>query len=795
MQFLKSLQKVPPLTLWLLAIASSALMTYIIVSGMAWLLEGKVNFGYILTAFVASFSVNGTIIGILTFIFSQLREAAEQQQVLVEKLKKSQQQAEMALSASHSAVWDYSLESGKVRFSEGWSQILGGETEPSETTPDELLGRFLPEERKTVRTAFIRALRKKAGDSYNIEQMVRKNDGDYIWIVGEGRVVERDATGRPLRMLGIARDISDRKRAENEVRIAATAFDSQEGMLITDSNATIQRVNNAFTRITGFSAEEIVGQNPRVLSSGRQSKEFYTNMWRELSRTGVWSGEIWNRRKNGEIYPEYLSITAVRDRSGSITNYVASMSDITLRKKSEEEIQRLAYYDHLTGLPNRRLLMERLQQALVSSGRRKWGGALLFIDLDNFKTLNDTQGHSIGDYLLQQVAQRLTACVREGDSVARLGGDEFVIMLVELNDELPEASMQAMTIGEKIITSLGRSYRIGDHEHVCTASIGITLFQGRERKCEVLLRQADIAMYQAKHAGRNTLRFFDQAMQESINIRAAMEGELRKALDRRQFSLYYQAQVDAKGRVEGVEALLRWQHPEYGMVSPAKFIPLAEETGLIGQIGLWVLDTACAQLAKWKQNEKFHNLSIAVNISAEQFHLPDFVYMVKETVRRHDINATRLKLELTESLAIENIESTVEKMEILKEVGISFSLDDFGTGYSSLAHLKRLSLDQIKIDQSFVRNILRDNADKVMVMAITSLGMNFELHIIAEGVETQEQFRLLHRCGCESFQGYLFSKPVPVDEFEAWVMNRPDTHATSEIKMHAQGTPPKQFFN
>jgi diguanylate cyclase (GGDEF)-like protein/PAS domain S-box-containing protein len=888
MPIIQFLQKLTAFKLWLLTIVISVAMSGVIVVGMGFLLKGTVPGDYLLTGFVTSMVVSAIIVAILTLLLSQLKRDAESRQALIDRLGKSEERAKDAMQASHSALWELDVITGRVHLSEAWSQFLGDGREQTDTTLRALAERVPVEEREMVRAAIVGAVKGTESSNYKVEHRVRKKDGSYIWVASEGQVIERDGSGRALRMIGInrditerreaetefrtivqatgdgffmftvpdgrilevnpaycamsgysleellsmsvfdivemygreqienniemirsgkpmridsrhrrrdgsvfdvevssrymdvrggvivtfIRDISDRKQAEREVRIAAAAFESQDGMLITDANATIQRVNNAFTEITGYSAEEVVGRNPNLLTSGRHDKAFYAAMWKSLIKTGSWTGEIWNRRKNGELYPEHLTITSVKDRDGGVINYVASLADITMRKKSEAEIQRLAYYDHLTNLPNRRLLMERLHQALVASGRRKWGGALLFIDLDNFKNLNDTQGHDVGDLLLQQVAARLTSCIREGDSVARLGGDEFVVMLLELSSHPIVASEQAKTVGEKIIAVLSETYRLAEHEYVCTASIGITLFQGREQEAEALLRQADIAMYQSKHAGRNALRFFDQKMQESLNVRASLEAELRKALERGQLKPYYQVQVNAKGKPEGVEVLLRWLHPELGPVPPVQFIPLAEETGMIIQIGAWVLDAACAQIKLWQGREPFRNLVVAVNISAEQFYQQDFVEQVQFVIRKHNINPMLLKLELTESLAVQDIESAIRKMHVLKEIGVSFSLDDFGTGFSSLSYLKRLPLDQIKIDQSFVRNITNDNADKVMVMAITGLGMNFELNIIAEGVETEAQFKLLHRFGCENFQGYLFSKPLPVEQFEEWVLKR-----------------------
>jgi diguanylate cyclase (GGDEF)-like protein len=490
-------------------------------------------------------------------------------------------------------------------------------------------------------------------------------------------------------------------------------------------------------------------------------------MWETLLRIGTWQGEIWDRRKNGEVYLKWLTITAVKDSNGTATHYVGTHIDITERKAAEEEIKSMAFYDPLTRLPNRRLLMDRLQQALVSSARRDRNGALLFIDLDNFKVLNDTLGHNVGDLLLQQVALRLVSCVREGDTVARLGGDEFVVMLEDLSEQPIEAAEQTEAIGEKILATLNQPYLLATHEHRSTPSIGISLFSSHDQSHEELLKQADIAMYQAKKAGRNTLRFFDPKMQDAINARAALEGELRRALEGRQFHLYYQIQVDSSHRPLGAEALLRWIHPERGLVFPSQFITVAEETGLILPIGLWVLETACARLKAWQQDALTRDLVLAVNVSAQQFHKTDFVAQVQAAVQHHAINPMLLKLELTESMLLENIEDTIATMNALNKIGVQFSLDDFGTGYSSLQYLKRLPLDQIKIDQSFVRDIVFDSSDKAIVCAIIAMTQSLNLSVIAEGVETEEQRQLLLDKGCTHYQGYLFGKPVPIEQFEA----------------------------
>ena len=559
----------------------------------------------------------------------------------------------------------------------------------------------------------------------------------------------------------------ERKMIEEKLQVAATAFESQEGMLVTDANRKILRVNSAFTQITGYSENEIVGEHPGKLSSpDHHDKVFYANMWESIINTGSWEGEVWNRHRDGHDYLAHFTFTAVKDRYGKTVNYVATLVDITSRKLAEDEIQHLAYYDSLTGLPNRRLLMDRLKQALVNSARGKGGGAILFLDLDHFKTLNDTLGHDVGDLLLKQAAERLTTCVREGDTVARIGGDEFVIMLEGLSDSIFEAARQAEIICEKILNVLNQAYQLNTYEYHSTTSIGATLFSGHEVGTDELLKQADIAMYQSKTAGRNAIRFFDPVMQEVINNRAVLERELHKAFDNNQFQLHYQLQVNNLGQALGAEALIRWMHPERGMVLPFHFISLAEEIGLILPIGKWVIETACAQLKTWQQSSFTKDIVLSINVSAKQFRQPDFVEQLQDAVNRHGINPSMLKLELTESLLLEDVEEIIATMTTLRELGVQFSLDDFGTGYSSLMYLKRLPLNQLKIDQSFVRDLMTDVSDQAIVHTIIAMAKSLSLDIIAEGVETEEQQQFLLNKGCTCYQGYLFSRPLPIMQFE-----------------------------
>jgi diguanylate cyclase (GGDEF)-like protein/PAS domain S-box-containing protein len=563
---------------------------------------------------------------------------------------------------------------------------------------------------------------------------------------------------------------AEHSRAEEQIQIAATAFEAQEGIVITDADQVVLRVNRAFTDITGYPADEVIGLTPRLLSSGHHDASFYRAMWNRINAEGSWQGEIWNRRKDGDLYPEWLTITVVKNAQGQVTHYVGTMIDITERKEAEQKIEHLAFYDLLTGLPNRRLFVDRLQQAMAGSARNKRMGALLFVDLDNFKIVNDTCGHDVGDRLLIEVARRLDSCVRDGDTISRLGGDEFVAMLEDLSEQPQEAAAQARLVASKVLETLNQPYAIAGRVHHSTPSIGATLFVGNQDSVDELLKQADIAMYQAKSAGRNTLRFFDPEMQAAVAARASLESDLRQGIDGHEFILYYQPQVDDSRRIIGAEALLRWLHPGRGVISPAQFVPLAEETGLILPIGQWVLEEACARLADWSHDTARCDLSLAVNVSARQFRQPDFVGRVRQALDEFHAPASRLKLELTETLVLDNVEDTIEKMRALKSLGVGFSMDDFGTGYSSLSYLTRLPLDQLKIDQSFIRKLPESPTDAVVVQTIITLAESLGIAVIAEGVETEAQRVFLEQHGCPIYQGYLYSKPVALADFEALPM-------------------------
>lgn len=580
-------------------------------------------------------------------------------------------------------------------------------------------------------------------------------------------VAKRDDASDNPHFIMISREITDKKSAIQQLSIAAIAFESQEGIFVTDANNKMLRVNNSFTNITGYSADEVIGQSPKMLNSDQHDKHFYASMWGSIHHHGSWMGEVWNRRKNGDLFPCQLNINAVKDAKGEVTNYVATMIDITLSKAASDEIKTLAFYDALTRLPNRRLLIERLTQVLGACKRSGRSGGLLFLDIDHFKNINDTLGHDVGDIFLQEVAKRLTACMRVVDTVARLGGDEYVVLLEDLDGEALLAASEVEACALKILSGLSQTYHIADHQFHSTVSIGAVLFDKNNISTEELLKQADIAMYEAKKSGRNTLRFFDPKMQFAITTKTELERELRAAVANNEFVLFYQMQVDEDKRILGAEVLVRWHHPKRGMIKPAEFIPLAEETGLILEIGQWVLDTTCAQLKAWEQDPQKNQLKLSVNVSAKQYHQPNFVESVKSTITRHQIKPSLLNFELTESILLEDTEGAITSMNQLKEIGVKFELDDFGTGYSSLQYLKKLPLYQLKIDQSFVRDITENINDRTLVTTIISLAHNFGLKVIAEGVETAEQLEFLQQNNCDHYQGYYFGQPLPIAAFEA----------------------------
>jgi len=593
------------------------------------------------------------------------------------------------------------------------------------------------------------------------KEYIRK-DGNLVDVRLNG-VLYAGEDGERL-ILSVVEDISDRKRAEEQLRLMASTFEhSGEAIVISDGANRIVAVNLAFTRLTGYSAAEAIGENPRILSSGRTTADEYAAMWRAIREEGIWHGEIWDRRKDGATYPKWLTISTLKDATGTITHYIGSFTDISERKAAEEQIRHLAHHDTLTGLPNRFHLQGRLEQALATARRDSGHVAVIFLDMDRFKIINDTLGHHVGDELLIEVGRRLQVSVRDSDVVARLGGDEFVVVLADVS------AAAAHQVAEKILRNLGQAYLIGEHELHSTPSLGIALFPEDGTDVETLMKNADTAMYHAKTAGRNNAQFFAAHMNEQASERLALENSLRQAVERGEFELHYQPQIElASGRVVGVEALVRWRHAEQGLISPLKFIPVAEETGLIVPLGEWVLREAARQLAAWRA-AGIARLRMAVNLSAHQLRSPSIATTIAEILARAGVAPTDFELEITESVAMDDPRATIELLDRLRAMGIELAIDDFGTGYSSLSYLKLLPIQWLKLDRSFVMDIEHDPNDAAICSATIALAHSLGLGVIAEGVETAAQRDYLARLGCDVLQGYFFSKPLPAAEAEAYL--------------------------
>ncbi len=585
---------------------------------------------------------------------------------------------------------------------------------------------------------------------------LRRDGGSFP---GEFASAPIEEDGRQVGRVMVFRDITERRRNEAKLRLAATVFErATEAIVVLDAEHRVTAVNPAFSDITGYAAEEVVGKPPTFFTSGQCEADVIDAMWQTVHETGRWGGELWNLRKNGERYAERLAITAIRDSAGVATQYVILCSDVTQRKLDEERIRYQANYDALTGLPNRTLFVDRLQQAVATAARADQMVGLMFIDLDGFKLVNDTLGHDMGDALLKEAGNRLLGCVRSADTVARLGGDEFTVIMPDLRD-----IRNASIVAQRIIESLRQPFELGGREAFVSASIGITSFPGDADDTASLLKNADAAMYRAKEQGKANYQFYTQDLNVEVNERLVIKNGLSKALEREEFTLYYQPKISVQnGAITGVEALLRWRNPELGMVSPVKFIPVMEETGLIGPVGEWAIEVACLQHKAWA--ETGFRLRVAVNLSVRQLREPGLAKTVERLLTRTGVDPSGLELEITESMIMKDTENAVAVLRELHEMGIHLAMDDFGTGYSSLSYLKRFPLHTIKIDRSFVRDIATNTDDHEIIKTIISMGHSLRRRIVAEGVETEEQLAILRRLRCDEMQGYLVSPPVPAAE-------------------------------
>ena len=679
-----------------------------------------------------------------------------------DSLKSSHDRLNEAQRIAGLGSWELDLRNDQLSWSDEIYRIFDIDPARFGASYAAFLDAIHPDDRDMVNRAYTESVATRS--PYDIVHRLLFKDGRVKHVHEHCETVYAE-DGTPLLSRGTVQDISGRRQAEEALHLYANAFEhSGEAILIADHDNRIVTFNPAFTRLTGYTIEELRGRNPRVLASGHTPRETYEGMWSALQTNGYWQGELWDRRKDGQSYPKWISISVIRDDQGEVTHYIASFTDISERKAAEERIRQLAQHDPLTGLLNRFSLESRLEQALLSARRAGGKLAVIFIDMDRFKVVNDTLGHHVGDKLLVEVARRLLAAVRESDIVARLGGDEFIVALTDVDAELAAAMM-----GEKIVGVLGQPYPIDDHVVHSSPSVGISMFPTDGDDVATLMKNADAAMYHAKAHGRNNFQFFTSAMMVAAEERMTLERDMRAALAQGQFELHYQPQIcAASGAVCGVEALARWRHPAAGMIPPLKFIPVAEETGMIEALGEWVLDEACRQQAAW-QAQGIGGVRMAVNISAKQLRSPLLVERVREIMARHGIGSGQLELEVTESVAMDNPARAIDQLTALRALGVELAIDDFGTGYSSLAYLKLLPIQALKLDRAFVRDIETDENDAAISAATLALAHNLGLKVVAEGVETEAQRAFLVDHGCDLLQGYLFSRPLPAAEATAFL--------------------------
>ena len=701
-------------------------------------------------------SLKGLFFVVLTsaLLYLILHRHAQQYRSARLQLAGNEERLRLALDATRDGLWDWDVASRRVFFSEGYAKLLGLTPQALGDTREDWAERLHPDDQERA----LHALNPEFGEQqYENTYRLRHADGSYRWIHSRGRLL-RDEQGQPQRFIGIASDITRQRAIDDSLRQAAAVFDAtQEGVLVTDAEQRIVHVNPAFSRITGYSSEEILGQHPTLLKSGRHDATFYQSLWHALENRGAWSGEVWNRRKSGEIYPQWQCIRVIHDEQGRVSHYVAVFSDITALKRSQRELDYLAHHDPLSNLPNRLLFTERVAHALERSKIEELRGAVLLIDLDHFKHINESLGHNVGDLLLKSVGERLQHGLPNGSTLARLGGDEFGLL-----SENCAGATQAAELAQRLLRNLETPFRLDGHELYIGASIGISLFPEDADSVEQILRNADSALFKAKSSGREGYAFYVQELTDYARQRVELASSLRHALDNQELRVYYQPLHDLRdGSQVGMEALVRWQHPQRGLIPPAEFIPIAEDNGMIGVIDAWVLEQACRQMVRW--NEEGDRLNfVAVNVSSRLFSRGELDQRVAAVLAETGLPPEQLELEVTESAIMEDPDAALKLLTSLRALGVRLAIDDFGTGYSSLARLKRLPVDKLKLDQSFVRGLPDDPEDAAITRAVIALGKSLGLKVLAEGIEQPAQADFLRELGCNYGQGYHFGRPQPV---------------------------------
>ncbi len=694
------------------------------------------------------------------------RKRRIQEAGLLAEIRERESRLNLALWGSGDEFWDWNIRENTL-YRLGANQLLGQGSQESLSTDDWRNQSVHPDDLPRVQKLLQEHIVGHT-DVYESEHRIRNARGEWIWVRSRGKVVERDATGAPLRMAGTARDITAIRRAERERRVALEVLRSMsEAVGVIDIDFRFISVNPAFSRITGYSEEEVIGQNSSLLDSSQHSADFYRRVRDILERTGHWAGEMWQKRKDAEEFLGWIEMSEVRDAQGLRSHFVAVVNDITDKKRAEQELRYLANYDTLTGLPNRALLSERLGRAIVRARRQETRVAVLFLDLDRFKDINDSLGHAAGDRLLKAAATRIQATVGASDTVARLGGDEFTVVLEDV-ESLPAVERMA----REILNAFSLPLEVDDrHEVSITPSLGISLYPDHALVPTDLLKFSDTAMYQAKAEGRNTYQIYNETMDAESRRRATVLASLRKALDRGEFRLVYQPRMAlADGRITGVEALLRWHSADLGEISPVTFIPLAEESGLVLPIGEWVMREACETLKRWRA-QGLDEISIGINVSVLQLLRGRLPAHLRHVLEETGVPANRVELEVTESMVMQNAEQTTHVLNEMRAIGVSLAIDDFGTGYSSLVYLKRLPIDTLKIDKEFIGDLTRDPDDEAITATVITIGHSLGLNVIAEGVETEQQLAYLREQGCDEIQGFWLSTPLDANRCLTFIRN------------------------